>query len=414
MSPSLDFAANGDKDNLMGRNVNPEEINAELKYSAEHESAEPKSEIVEFLTGRNVFITGGTGFLGRVLIYKLLKYVPEIGNIYLLIRAKKGVPHEQRLTEMREHFMFATIAKNMPGQLEKLRVVQGDIIELRLGMSDADRATLVREISVVFHSAATVKFDEELSKAVSMNVRGTKEMLDLAKEMPQLASFVHVSTCYCHCNRETEIIEEKVYPPEKISVADVLRMCENKESVNTVESTKKVIGDRPNTYTFTKAIAEQVINEERGVLPIAIVRPSIVVGAMQEPVKGWIDNMNGPAGIVVCAGHGILRSLCSSPYLIADMIPVDTVINLMCAVAWKTFIQNKQGPLDEIPVYNCNSGQEKPVTWKEMSWYGAKYALIYPMENTMLPPGGTNHSSEINNLIWRFFVHFYFRSIGWS
>jgi fatty acyl-CoA reductase len=84
-------------------------------------------------------------------------------------------------------------------------------------------------ISVVFHSAATVRFDEALSKAVSMNVRGTKEMLDLTKEMTQLVSFIHVSTCYCHCNRQKEIIQEKIYPPEKESVEEVLAMCEGND-----------------------------------------------------------------------------------------------------------------------------------------------------------------------------------------
>lgn len=57
-----------------------------------------------------------------------------------------------------------------------------------------------------------------------------------------------------------------------------------------------MIGDRPNTYTYTKAIAEQLIGLERGDLPIAIVRPSIVVAGWREPLKGWVDNMNGPTG----------------------------------------------------------------------------------------------------------------------
>ena len=40
----------------------------------------PKSEIVRFFSGRNVFITGGSGYLGRVLIFKLLASCPEIGK----------------------------------------------------------------------------------------------------------------------------------------------------------------------------------------------------------------------------------------------------------------------------------------------------------------------------------------------
>ena len=76
--------------------------------------------------------------------------------------------------------------------------------------------------------------------------------------------------------------------------------------------TRLTVGERPNTYTFTKAIAEQLIKEERGSLPIAIVRPSIVAGAIEEPIPGWVDNMNGPMGLVLSGAHGLCRSALSS------------------------------------------------------------------------------------------------------
>lgn len=49
------------------------------------------------------------------------------------------------------------------------------------------------------------------------------------------------------------------------------------------EITPKLIGDRPNTYTFTKALAENLLVEECGSLPVAIVRPSIVSAAWKDP-----------------------------------------------------------------------------------------------------------------------------------
>ena len=47
----------------------------------------------------------------------------------------------------------------------------------------------------------------------------------------------------------------------------------------------KMIGNRPNTYTYTKAIAEHLLHKEAGSLPIAIVRPSIVGATYREPFK---------------------------------------------------------------------------------------------------------------------------------
>ena len=96
-----------------------------------------------------------------------------------------------------------------------------------LGLSDEDKSVLKREVNIIFHSAASVKFDDELSKAIAMNVRGTKELMDLAKGMENLASFVHVSTCYSHCHLHNEVIQEKIYPPERFSVKEVLDMCQS-------------------------------------------------------------------------------------------------------------------------------------------------------------------------------------------
>ena len=58
--------------------------------------------ITEFYAGRNVFITGATGFMGKVLVEKLLRACPNIGKIYLLVRHKKGVEPQQRIANLVE------------------------------------------------------------------------------------------------------------------------------------------------------------------------------------------------------------------------------------------------------------------------------------------------------------------------
>jgi fatty acyl-CoA reductase len=49
---------------------------------------------------RDIFITGGTGFLGKVLIEKFLRCLPEISQLYLLIRPKKGKDPKSRLDDI--------------------------------------------------------------------------------------------------------------------------------------------------------------------------------------------------------------------------------------------------------------------------------------------------------------------------
>lgn len=75
-------------------------------------------------------------------------------------------------------------------------------------------------------------------------------------------------------------------------------MCENldDETIGIIE--KRLIGNHPNTYTLTKGLAEQIVLSKGSDLPIAIVRPSIVCAAYQEPFPGWVDNVCGITGII--------------------------------------------------------------------------------------------------------------------
>lgn len=63
--------------------------------------------------------------------------------------------------------------------------------------------------------------------------------------------------------------------------------------------TPNLLGDKPNTYTYTKQLAEHLLVNEGKDMPLAIVRPSIVGASWKEPFPGWIDNYNGPSGLYI-------------------------------------------------------------------------------------------------------------------
>jgi fatty acyl-CoA reductase len=75
--------------------------------------------------------------------------------------------------------------------MSKVILVTGDCEQRGLGLSKDDRAVLVCEVNIIFHSAATVRFDAKLWTAFAINVLGTKDMLDLAREMPHLKVIHH-------------------------------------------------------------------------------------------------------------------------------------------------------------------------------------------------------------------------------
>lgn len=90
----------------------------------------------------------------------------------------------------------------------------------------------------------------------------------------------------------------------------------------------------PNTYIFTKRLAEQVISDYSETLPCIIFRPSLIVSTLNDPVKGWIDNFNGPLGMLIAGGKGLLRVVQYDPSVQLDCVPADIAIKAMIIAAW--------------------------------------------------------------------------------
>lgn len=54
--------------------------------------------------------------------------------------------------------------------------------------------------------------------------------------------------------------------------------------------------------------------------------------ALSEPIAGWVDSLNGPVGVMLGAGKGVIRSMLCDGSLTAQVIPVDTAINAIIAI----------------------------------------------------------------------------------
>jgi len=234
-------------------------------------------------------------------------------------------------------------------------------------------------VSIVFHSAATVKFNEELKSAVEMNLKGTKRVLELCHKMRQLEAFIHVSTAYANCDKE-EILE-KIYTPA-VEPRKLIECVDWLQDDILHGITKQLIGGMPNTYAYTKGLTEYMLQEECGAIPLAIVRPSIVTAALQEPIPGWIDNLNGPTGFIAGVSKGLLRALRLDQNAVGDIIPVDFPINLMIAAAWYTATHKP----NNIIVYNCSSGLHNPITWGQFKTCGVNAIHKNPTLDTMWYP----------------------------
>jgi len=58
--------------------------------------------IPDYYKGRSIFITGASGLMGKVLIERLLYFCPELANIYMLVRPKRGKSVDTRIDEMQK------------------------------------------------------------------------------------------------------------------------------------------------------------------------------------------------------------------------------------------------------------------------------------------------------------------------
>ncbi|XP_077518786.1 putative fatty acyl-CoA reductase CG5065 isoform X1 [Amblyomma americanum] len=366
---------------------------------------EGSSEIADFFAGRSVFLTGITGFLGKVVIEKLLRSCPDIGNVYVLVREKKGLKGKDRLNQITSEKLFSTLQRDTPDVFNKLVVVPGDLHEPDMGISNADRERMIHDVSVVIHSAASVRFDEPLRIATSSNVRATKRVIDFCYELQNLKVYVHVSTTYCHCHQK-ELREE--VSPALITPTNLLNITEWMDDSMLESLEPKLYEGRPNSYTFTKAVAEVLVQEHATSLPAVIVRPSIITGTAKEPFAGWIDNFNGPTGLLIALAKGVLTSVYGDISKVTDFIPVDMVANCVIAAAWS----RGTGRTQKLSVYNMSSGADNPLTWQYFMDCVQKMPYKIPSKLTFRYPQPRHTNSKLLHKVRMFFQHYLVAQAG--
>jgi fatty acyl-CoA reductase len=129
------------------------------------------SQVSTFFADQSILLTGGTGFLGKVILEKLLRDCRDIKHIYVLLRSKSGIEPRRRVEEeITKSVVFSRIKKENQGLLHKIIPISGDITYPGLGISPSDEKILCEHVSVVFHVAATIRFDEPLRYEININV----------------------------------------------------------------------------------------------------------------------------------------------------------------------------------------------------------------------------------------------------
>lgn len=378
--------------------------------------------VQEFYRDKAVLITGVTGFLGKILLEKLLRSCPGIRRIFLLIRPRKGCKSKERLAALLKAECFEHIHREHSDALEKLTAIDGDLTEPGLGLQPDDYELLTREVSVVFHSAATIKFNETLRHAVEMNIEGTRKVLKLCHEMKNLKSVVHVSTAYCNCDCKT--LDERIYRPS-VHPQNIIACTKWMEESMLAALTPQLLRSKPNTYVLAKFLSESLVAEEGWDLPVAIIRPSIVAASWKEPFPGWVDALNGSTSLLASCASGVMTTIVTDVKGVADIVPVDVVANLMIVVACQTAakraeqqqqqtgeeaserLQSEPPSEQQQPaVYNCVTGSLNRLVVGDIRRYLAKFLPLYPLQDTFGYPRVDMTSSQLYQSVMVFFRNY--------
>ncbi|KAG8196978.1 hypothetical protein JTE90_013128 [Oedothorax gibbosus] len=306
--------------------------------------------IKDFYEGKSVFITGATGYLGVVLLESLLRLCPGIERIYILVRPKRGVQPESRKEAIFEKLIFKTLRDTQPDVFNKVDVISGDVSQPELGMDEIGLQKILHNVTIVFHCAASISFLRPLSYILSHNAVGVVNTIELCHRLRNLEALVYTSTAFSNCNKLNTKIEERIYRLPYHSKKFIAVLRNGKES-ELEELMNQCLPRFPNYYTFSKNLAENIIEDSASDMPTAIVRPSMITNVWKEPVPGFVEDQSGLTALTIGVGKGFIRVIHGSPDARLDLVPVDVCAQVHLMAAMKVSLERSPNPL----VINCSS-----------------------------------------------------------
>ncbi|CAN0927495.1 Fatty acyl-CoA reductase 2, chloroplastic [Linum grandiflorum] len=369
--------------------------------------------IEDFLSGKVWLITGATGFLGKVLVEKILRTIPDTRKIYMLIKAKDDKAALHRLqTEIIEADIFRAL-KQQHGEsyesfmLSKLVPVVGDLTrgdpEL-LGLESHVADFVADQVDVMVNSAANTTFDERYDTSVNTNTRGAINLMRFAGKCKNLKVFLHVSTMYANGGRTGTVMEKPfrngdttlelaaggstaagdndTLRPLTVDVGSEIKLALDRAAcASSTDQDLILLGSERakkfgwhDTYTFTKAMGEMMIGEYAQLpdfnVPVVVLRPSIIESTYYaDPFSGWIEGNRMMDPIAQAYGKGWLTSFPGDPNAIIDVIPVDMVVNAALAAITRHGTLMSSTEKDSNPtvnIYQIGSSVSNPMTLSQL------------------------------------------------
>ncbi|XP_062083102.1 fatty acyl-CoA reductase 3-like [Humulus lupulus] len=361
--------------------------------------------VLKFLENKTILVTGATGFLAKIFVEKILRVQPNVKKLYLLLRASDAKSATQRLNnEIINKDLFKVLKEKMGGNFntfvrEKICVMAGDITLEDLGVEDLNlREEMFSQLDAIVNLAATTNFDERYDVSLNLNTMGAKHVLNFAKQCTKLKVLVHVSTAYVSGEKEGLILENPYHMGETLNGAtgldidNELSLVQDKlKQLQALDLTHaqltlamKDFGLQrakqfgwPNTYVFTKAMGEMIIEEQKENTNVVIVRPTIVTSTYKEPFPGWVEGIRTIDSMAVGYAKGRLTCFLGDLESTVDVIPADYVVNaIVVAMA-----AHGNEPYSNRSIYQVGSSMRNPLKYRDLQELGFRYFSKKPWIN---------------------------------
>ncbi|XP_031492904.1 fatty acyl-CoA reductase 2, chloroplastic-like [Nymphaea colorata] len=364
--------------------------------------------IVEFLKYRNMLITGSTGFLGKLIVEKILRSQPDVGKIFLLIQG----PNQEAVNErLKNEIINSDLFKRLKGiyggsyeafVLSKLVPIVGHLEEDSLGIDEKLEKDIAEQVDVIVSCGASTRFDERYDVSMNTNTKGASELVKLARTCRKLQVFLHVSTAYVNGTR-TGLIKEIPFvlgdslareeamatrseeiPPildigaEVDIINDTLKGLEENKATSRMKELglkRASIHGWQNVYSFTKAMGEMVIGTMSKDIPTVIVRPTAIGSTLLDPFPGWIQGLRMADPMVVYYGKGQLNMFTAEGKSTLDMVPADMIVNAILAA----MVRHGSSGVAGLTIYHIGTSSTNPLRWDEFFNYCYEHYLSFPL-----------------------------------
>ncbi|KAI3472690.1 hypothetical protein Pfo_030879 [Paulownia fortunei] len=235
----------------------------------------------------------------------ILRVQPNVKKLFLLIRAS-NIVDAQLFRVLRDKW-----GANVTSLLSSKVIPVSEIVSRqKLGIINAELIDdMWGEIDFIINSAATIKYDERYDVAMDINAFGAMHILNFAKKCSKLKSLLHISTAYVHGTRSGLVLEKPFNMSETLEGA--------KASYLDIKADKKlveaILHGWPNTYCYTKAMGEMLLEKFKENIHVIIVRPTIISSTCREPIPGWMEGLRTIDSIFVAYGKRKLKVFLGDP-----------------------------------------------------------------------------------------------------